>query len=165
MPHGHMRLTGLESLAEELRREGVKALPVACDVSREDDVRAAVERIMDYFERVDILLNDAGVAVPGGVETLTAEEWDRSMDTNVRGMFLMCKYVVPHMRERRYGKIVNISSVNATLADKVPELWRHAYNASKAAGASVLCGGQHHGEFHRTGTVRERNDGEYALQA
>ena len=123
----------LESLAEELRREGVKALPVACDVSREDDVRAAVERIMDYFERVDILLNDAGVAVPGGVETLTAEEWDRSMDTNVRGMFLMCKYVVPHMRERRYGKIVNISSVNATLADKVPELWRHAYNASKAA--------------------------------
>lgn len=62
----------LESLAEELRREGVKALPVACDVSREDDVRAAVERIMDYFGRVDILLNDAGVAVPGGVETLTA---------------------------------------------------------------------------------------------
>lgn len=162
----------LESLAEELRGKGVKALPVACDVSREDDVRAAVERIMDYFGRVDILLNDAGVAVPGGVETLTAEEWDRSMDINVRGMFLMCKYVVPHMRERRYGKIVNISSVNATLADKVPELWRHAYNASKAAVkgltvgmAAFLCSGQHHGEFHRTGTVRERNDGEYALQA
>ena len=102
----------LESLAEELRREGVKALPVACDVSREDDVRAAVERIMDYFERVDILLNDAGVAVPGGVE----------------------------MRERRYGKIVNISSVNATLADKVPELWRHAYNASKAAVKGLTVG-------------------------
>ena len=130
----------LESLAEELRREGVKALPVACDVSREDDVRAAVERIMDYFGRVDILLNDAGVAVPGGVETLTAEEWDRSMDINVRGMFLMCKYVVPHMRERRYGKIVNISSVNATLADKVPELWRHAYNASKAAVKGLTVG-------------------------
>lgn len=130
----------LESLAEELRGEGVKALPVACDVSREDDVRTAVERIMDCFGRVDILLNDAGVAVPGGVETLTAEEWDRSMDINVRGMFLMCKYVVPHMRERRYGKIVNISSVNATLADKVPELWRHAYNASKAAVRGLTVG-------------------------
>lgn len=134
------RMERLENLAEELRREGVRALPVACDVSREEDVRSAVKDIVSFFGRVDILLNDAGVAVPGGVETLSVEEWNRSMDINVKGMFLMSKYVVPHMRERKYGKIVNIASVNASLADKVPELWRHAYNASKAAVRGLTVG-------------------------
>lgn len=130
----------LEELAVELRRQGVRALPVACDVSDEAEVKAAVQEVMDNFGRIDILLNDAGVAVAGGVETLTVDDWDKSMNINVKGMFLMCKYVVPHMRERKYGKIVNIASVNATLADKAPELWRHSYNASKAAVMGLTIG-------------------------
>lgn len=130
----------LEELAGELRAQGVKALPVACDVSNEEEVKAAVAEVMDAFGRIDILLNDAGVAVPGGVEALSVEDWDRSMNINVKGMFLMCKYVIPHMRENKYGKIVNISSVNASLADKAPELWRHAYNASKAAVRGLTIG-------------------------
>lgn len=130
----------LEELAGELGAQGVKALPVACDVSDEEEVKAAVAEVMDAFGRIDILLNDAGVAVPGGVEALSVEDWDRSMNINVKGMFLMCKYVIPYMRENKYGKIVNISSVNASLADKAPELWRHAYNASKAAVRGLTIG-------------------------
>lgn len=130
----------LEELAGELGAQGVKALPVACDVSDEEEVKAAVAEVMDAFGRIDILLNDAGVAVPGGVEALSLEDWDRSMNINVKGMFLMCKYVIPHMRENKYGKIVNISSVNASLADKAPALWRHAYNASKAAVRGLTIG-------------------------
>lgn len=134
------RMERLEELASELGGQGVKALPVECDVSDEEQVKAAVGKVMQNFGKIDILLNDAGVAVPGGVETLTAEEWDKTMDINVKGMFLMCKYIIPHMRERKYGKIVNISSVNASLADKAPELWRHSYNASKAAVRGLTIG-------------------------
>ena len=91
----------LESLAEELRREGVKALPVACDVSREDDVRAAVERIMDYFERVDILLNDAGVAGGGG----------RCGDTDRRGVGQVDGY-------KRPGDVLDVQVCRSAYAGK-----------------------------------------------
>lgn len=130
----------LESLAAELSGQGVRTLPVECDVSDEGQVKAAVEAVLKEFGKIDILLNDAGVAVPGGVETLSADDWDKSMNINVKGMFFMCKYVIPGMRENRYGKIVNIASVNASLADKAPELWRHSYNASKAAVRGLTIG-------------------------
>lgn len=108
-------------------------LVVGCDVTDEEQVRKAIGQVVARFGKIDILLNNAGVAVPGTVEQLTTDEWDKEMNTNVRGAYLVCKYVVPHMRERRYGKIVNISSVNALIADKSPLLARHVYNASKAA--------------------------------
>lgn len=109
-------------------------------MSDEASVRAAVEEVIARFGKVDILLNDAGVAVPGTVEEIAAEEWDRAMAVNVKGMYLMCKYVVPHMRERRYGRIVNIASVNAVIGDKNPQLARHVYNASKAAVRGLTTG-------------------------
>lgn len=130
----------LEALAAEIEKTGRRALAVACDVSDEASVRAAVEEVIARFGKVDILLNDAGVAVPGTVEEIAAEEWDRAMAVNVRGMYLMCKYVVPHMRERRYGRIVNIASVNAVIGDKNPQLARHVYNASKAAVRGLTTG-------------------------
>ena len=55
------------------------------------------------------------------------------MDINVKGIFLMCKYVIPQMKEQKYGRIINVASVNAIVADKPMTLVRHVYNASKAA--------------------------------
>ena len=127
------RLERLEALREEIRETGRRALAVRCDVTDEDSCRAAVQEVIDAYRRIDILLNNAGVAVRGGVDTLTDAEWDRSFDTNVKGIFHVSKYVVPRMRERGYGKIVNIASVNAIIADKQDVFIRHAYNASKAA--------------------------------
>lgn len=130
----------LESLAAEIEKTGRQALPVACDVSDEESVKAAVEKVIARFGRVDILLNDAGVAVPGTVEQIAEEDWDRAMAINVKGMYLMCKYIVPHMRKQKYGKIVNIASVNAVIGDKNPQLARHVYNASKAAVRGLTTG-------------------------
>jgi gluconate 5-dehydrogenase len=127
------RAEKLESLRAELEGMGRRAIAVPCDVSDEESVRTAMERVFSAFGRVDILLNNAGVAVPGGVETLTEEAWDKSFDTNVKGIFHACKYVVPKMKEQHYGKIVNISSVNAAVADKDVTFIRHSYNASKSA--------------------------------
>lgn len=134
------RVEKLDALAAELRQQGGRVLAVGCDVSDEDQVRAAVERVASEWGRIDILLNDAGVAVPGTVEQLTVEQWDKAMNTNVKGMFLMCKYVVPHMRRGHWGRIVNIASVNAVVADKDPRLARHVYNTSKAAVRGLTLG-------------------------
>ena len=127
------RLDRLEALKAEIEAAGHHAVAVRCDVTDEDSCRAAVDAVIDAYGRIDILLNNAGVAVRGGVETLNDEEWDRSFDTNVKGIVHVSKYVVPHMKERSYGKIVNIASVNAVIADKQDVFVRHAYNASKAA--------------------------------
>ena len=127
------RLERLEALREEIRATGRRALAVRCDVTSEESCRDAVEKVVEAYGHIDILLNNAGVAVRGGVDTLSETDWDRSFATNVKGMFHVSKYVVPLMRERGYGKIVNIASVNAVIADKQDVFIRHAYNASKAA--------------------------------
>lgn len=123
----------LDAVAEGIKSLGHRALPVQCDVTDEDSVERAVQEVIDAFGKIDVLLNNAGVAVRGGVSTLSMDEWNRSMDTNVKSAFLMSKYVIPHMIEKSYGKIVNISSVNAIIADKDDLFIRHGYNASKAA--------------------------------
>src|SRR5690606_3577004 len=109
------------------------AIAVQCDVSNEESVKNAVEEVLEHYGKIDILLNNAGVAFAGSVENMTVEQWDMAMDVNVKGIFLMSKYVVPHMKERKYGRIVNTASVNAVIADKAEPLVRHAYNASKSA--------------------------------
>lgn len=112
---------------------GRKVLAVRCDVTEEENVKSAIEAVLGEFGHIDILLNNAGIAVRGGVDSMSVEEWDRSFDTNVKGIFLVSKYVVPQMKERGYGKIVNIASVNAIVADKVDVFIRHSYNSSKSA--------------------------------
>lgn len=130
----------MDDLAKELESTGRRVLTVKCDVSKEEEVKQAVEEVMQTFGRIDILINNAGVATGGTVENLTLEQWNSAMDINVGGIFLMSKYVVPHMRAQSYGKIVNIASVNAVLADKNPDLARHVYNASKAAVRGLTMG-------------------------
>lgn len=123
----------LEALAEEIKQTtGRDALAVVCDVSSEESVQAAVREVLDHFGTIDILLNDAGTNILGDVVALKAEDWDTVFGVNVRGPFLMCKYVIPAMLEKGYGKIVNIASVNAVMFDKDDWIQRPAYNASKA---------------------------------
>ena len=130
----------LDDVVNEIEANGRKAISVQCDVSKEEDVKKAVETILSHYGKIDILLNNAGVAFLGSVENMTVEQWDTAMNVNVKGMFLMSKYVVPHMKERKYGKIVNTASVNAVIADKPEALVRHAYNASKSAVIGLTIG-------------------------
>ena len=123
----------LKEVEAEIKKYNVKTLLVECDVTKEESVKKAVETVMNNFERVDILLNNAGVAVSGGVDTLSEDDWDRSFNTNVKGMYFMSKYVIPVMKKQNYGKVVNVASVNAIVGDKEDIFIRHSYNASKAA--------------------------------
>ena len=127
------RVDKLEEVKKEIEKIGRRAICIECDVTKENSVKKAVDEVLSAFDHIDILLNDAGVAVRGGVDTLEEEDWDKSFNTNVKGIYFMCKYVIPGMKERMYGKIVNVSSVNAIVADKNDMFIRHSYNASKAA--------------------------------
>ena len=124
----------LETVAEEInKKQGGRAFCFTCDVVNEENVKEAVSEILAQFGKIDILVNNAGVAFLGTVETLSDNEWDNAINVNIKGMIHMCKYIVPSMRENKYGRIINIASINAYLADKPQGLWRHAYNATKAA--------------------------------
>ncbi|MGM0240047.1 MULTISPECIES: SDR family NAD(P)-dependent oxidoreductase [Enterococcus] len=134
------RAEKLEQVAADIEKMGRKALVVPTDVTNEEAVKAGVQKVIDTFGKIDILLNNAGIAIGGGVEDISEKDWDTGMNINVKGPFFMSKYVVPHMRKAKYGKIVNIASVNAIIADKIPVLWRHNYNASKDAVRGLTMG-------------------------
>lgn len=127
------RMDKLEEVKKEIDSLGRKCLALECDVTNEENVKNTIDTVLKEYGHIDILLNNAGVAVGGGVDTLTKEAWDKSMDTNVKSIFLVSKYIVPGMKERNYGKIVNIASVNSVVCDKMDIFIRHSYNASKAA--------------------------------
>lgn len=127
------RIEKLNEVKTEIEQLGRKVVAVGCDVTKEESVKTAMQTVLETFGHIDILLNNAGVAVRGGVDSMSVEDWDKSFDTNVKGIFLASKYVLPQMMERGYGKIVNIASVNAVVADKFDAFIRHSYNSSKAA--------------------------------
>jgi len=102
----------LDRLVKEVRALGRRAIAIKCDVSRPDEVQKMVETVIDEFGRIDILVNNAGVASLAPFVDLTEEQWDFVMGVNLKGTFLCCKYVVPHMIEQKAGKIVNIGSID-----------------------------------------------------
>jgi 3-oxoacyl-[acyl-carrier protein] reductase len=107
-----------ETTAAELRAAGHRAMEVPTDVSDEASVKAMVERTRETFGRVDVLVNNAAIFASigfthGAHDQIGVEEWDRMFAVNVRGVWLCCREVIPHMREQGYGKIVNIASGTA----------------------------------------------------
>ncbi|HVT59553.1 MAG TPA: SDR family NAD(P)-dependent oxidoreductase [Thermoanaerobaculia bacterium] len=107
-----------------------RLLVVAGDVSIASDVRAIVERTLERFGRLDILVNNAAVALTTRFEQIAEAEWRRVMDVNVTGAFLCTRAVVGPMKAHGYGRIVNVSS---TAGKNVSTLGGAHYTASKAA--------------------------------
>jgi NAD(P)-dependent dehydrogenase (short-subunit alcohol dehydrogenase family) len=90
--------------------EGGQARALACDVTREDQVAAAVEATVSAFGRLDILHNNVGHALMGGPPDISHDQWQRELDLNVTGMFLACRHAIPLMLGQGRGVITNISS-------------------------------------------------------
>ncbi len=119
----------LRVLLEELRSAGLTAHGVPADVGVEADVTGMVEAVTAALGPVDVLVNNAGVAVLKPFDQLTLDEWDTTMATNLRSLFLVTRAVLPGMRARRHGAIVNIAS----LAGRNGFAGGTAYTASKHA--------------------------------
>jgi 3-oxoacyl-[acyl-carrier protein] reductase len=97
-------------VVDGIKRSGGEGISVRADVSKSNDVRSLVRATVDHYGRVDILVNNAGVMVSKSLLETTEDEWDRTIDVNLKGAYLCSKEVVPIMQAQRYGRIVNISS-------------------------------------------------------
>ena len=122
------RLDQANHLAEQLHSIGSRAMVIAADVSQGDAVAAMMGRITSALGPVDILVNNAGIAIVRGLDDLTEDDFDRTIAVNLKSAFLCTQAVVPAMRARQWGRIINISSGAARGAGSIGP----HYNASKA---------------------------------
>ncbi|SFL17041.1 NAD(P)-dependent dehydrogenase, short-chain alcohol dehydrogenase family [Paenibacillus sp. 1_12] len=123
---------GLETV-EEIHQAGGKALFIQADTTDPESVKAMVDQAIEAYGRIDVLFNNAGVSGIGAIHEVEPEDWDRVIRINIRGVFLPCKYVLPHMMDRREGSIINMSSCIAEIG-----LGRRAsYSATKGAVLSL----------------------------
>ena len=99
--------------ASAIRSEGGRAESVAADISREDDCRAACEAAVRSFGKLNLLVNNVGIALGGRLLETTTEQFDKMVAVNMRGQFLMMKYAVPEIAKAGGGAIVNVSSLAA----------------------------------------------------
>jgi 3-oxoacyl-[acyl-carrier protein] reductase len=120
-------LQQVEETADYVRDLGRRALAISCDVSAADDVARCVDTILTQFGQIDLLVNNAGVAIFKPIAETTLKDWKQTLDVNLTGAFLMIKAVMPSMMERNQGRIINISSV----AGLKPLVDQGAYCASK----------------------------------
>lgn len=123
-------LRAAEDTVRQIRAAGGEALALQADVSRHDDVRAAVAGCLQAFGRIDILHNNVGIEVRGGVVDMSEADWDRVHDVNLKSVFLACKEVVPLMARQGGGVILNVSSTASLRWTTVEYI---SYSTSKAA--------------------------------
>ena len=105
-------LAAAEATAKELDPTGKKAIAIKCNIADSEMVKAAIDQVLAAFGRIDVLVNNAGVTRDRIFHKMTDEEWYTVININLNGMYNMCKYVVPLMREQESGAIVNISSTS-----------------------------------------------------
>jgi NAD(P)-dependent dehydrogenase (short-subunit alcohol dehydrogenase family) len=122
-------VVALEEGASQIRATGGRALAVACDVTQEQDVERLVEGTLTAFGRLDIVVNNSGVVETTRLVDQSADSWDRVVDTNLRGVYLVTRCAGSHLTAQGRGKVVNIASNFALMG-----VSHHAaYSASKAA--------------------------------
>ena len=97
------------SFAEEM---GSSVDAIKCDVRVESDVKSVSEHAYKIWDKVDVLVNNAGSELNQTYDKTTLEEWDRVLDTDLKGPWLMCKHIVPGMVKAGSGRVINISSLN-----------------------------------------------------
>ena len=112
---------------DEIKKLGSDAIHIKCDVSDEKQVKKMVEQTIKKFGKIDILVNNAGVVFDVPFKEKTVDQWKRTLDVNLIGVFLCCKYIAPHMPKG--GRIVNISSTNGINSFSPDAM---DYDASKA---------------------------------
>jgi len=127
------KVENCEETAKELQQKEVKVKAMACDVTKEADIDAVVAQTIQEFGKIDILVNNSGATWGASVEEMPVEAWEKVMNVNVKGTFLMSQKVGKQMIEQKSGKIINISSVAGIKAEPPEVLNAIGYSTSKAA--------------------------------
>ncbi len=118
--------------AREITRRGGEAWFAACDVSNQSQVRKTVEETVQRLGRLDIVVNNAGILVPGDSQRISTEDWNRVLGIDLTGVFFVTKHALPHLKKSPAGRIINIASVQAFGGGGGP-----AYAAAKAGALNL----------------------------
>jgi len=118
-----------QKVAEQVSRHGGECTFFVCDVSDEKQVADCIQKVGEKYRRVDVLVNNAGVVLVKPFDQITWDEFKRTVDINLGGHFLLCKYVLPYMKAQRSGVIVNMGSVSG----HVGQMDHVMYGATKGA--------------------------------
>lgn len=123
------RVEKLEELKLELEKEGIKVLPVKCDVTNTEEIKKAALAAKKEFGKVDILVNCAGSSKDKGILDMNDEEWDFTIDTDLTSVFKVTREFANIMKENNYGRIINIASMYGLVGNtEIPTI---AYHSSK----------------------------------
>ena len=116
-------------LAEELKQYNIEVLPIKANITKEEEIKNMVQKSINKFKKIDVLINNAGIAIDTTYEDKTKENFMEILDTNLIGPFLVSKYVGEHMLKEEQGNIINISSTNG-----IDTYYEYSldYDASKA---------------------------------
>lgn len=123
-------LEAVQAVATEIEDAyGQRCAGYACDVTDPAQTKALVAGVLEDFGQIDVLINNAGINIRGNIEDLSLEAFRQVQDTNVTGMWLLCREVAPHMKARHYGRVINIGSILSVVS--IPQ--RTPYATSKGA--------------------------------
>jgi NADP-dependent 3-hydroxy acid dehydrogenase YdfG len=108
---GARRIDRIQSLADELTGSGGKALAIPTDVTHYDQVKRLVDAAVQTFGRIDVMINNAGLMPHSPLERLKIEDWNRTIDVNIKGVLYGIAAALPYMKQQKAGQIINVSSV------------------------------------------------------
>ena len=128
------KLENLERVADEVKARGRHSLAIKADITKKTDIDHLVQKVMEEFGRIDILVNNGGVGSPVPIIEVDEDEWDLIMDTNLKGSYICCQAVGQRMIEQKKGNIINITSGDGK---RVSGGLGTSYNVAKA-GAIML---------------------------
>lgn len=125
------RQNRLEETLQKVQQAGAEGMGVQADISKPEDIERLTQAVLENFHQIDILINNAAVFVEAEAHQINGEDWDRVMQTNLRGPMLLTGAVLPVMRKQGSGHIINISSesgLNYYSGDSIYGLSKHALN-------------------------------------
>ena len=118
---------------EEIEKLGAQGIFVQTDVSNESQIADLIQQTVEHFGGLDVLVNNAGIHIPGGVQELSIADWDRVVGVNLRGIFVATKLALPHLKQSKFGRIIQVASVHAYGGGAGP-----AYAPAKAAVVNMV---------------------------
>jgi citronellol/citronellal dehydrogenase len=126
----------IHAVAERITASGGRAMPVPCDVTREESVKVAVDAAVSEFGGIDILIANAGVLWLGPIESTPLKRWQLCLDVNLTGVFLVTKAIIPHVKARGGGSLIAITTTGVGMTDH----GSNAYWVSKAGAERLYLG-------------------------
>ena len=108
---GARRVERIQALANEINKNGGKALSIATDVTKHEQVKALVDAAVQTYGRIDVIINNAGLMPHSPLDRLKIDEWNQMIDVNIKGVLYGIAAALPHMQQQKSGHIINVSSV------------------------------------------------------